>query len=243
MDLKKEAARVAYTFITNNTSIGLGDGVTVRWLAGYLKDGMNTGLNISIYTSSQQTQEFLQAEGITVLDISKADTLDQYFDGCDQIDGNLNALKSGAGIHTLEKLLASMAKKFIILADASKFVSKLESKFPLVLEVLPQATCFVLKEIQSLYQEASLSIRSSPDNADRPVLTRNGNYLINCRFSAWPEPEIIQDQCKKITGVVEISLFYKMVSEAIITGNHGILRYERKNNLVSIRQLPYESID
>ena len=69
MDLKKEAAAVAYTFIANNTSIGLGDGSTVRWLAGYLKDGIKTGLNVKVYTSSLQTQEFMQASGITVFDI------------------------------------------------------------------------------------------------------------------------------------------------------------------------------
>ena len=228
MDLKNEAALVAYTLITNNTSIGLGDGTTVRLLAGYLIDGMNAGLNVSVYSSSMQTQDLLQTAGITVHDISRADTLDLYFDGCDQIDNQLNALKSGSGIHTMEKLLASMAKKFIIIADASKYVSKLESKFPLVLEVLQQAISFVLKEMQSLYPEAKLSIRKPPDNGNKPILTRNGNQLMDCRFPEWPEPEIIQNQCKKITGVVEISLFYKLVNEAIIAGKDGILRYEEK---------------
>jgi len=228
MDLKKEAARVAYTFITANTSVGLGDGTTVRWLADYLIDGINKGLKVRVYTSSLPTQDYLQSAGITVFDISGADTLDLYFDGCDQIDCKLNALKSGSGIHTFEKLLATMAKRFIIMADASKFVSKLENKFPLVLEVLPQASSFVLKEMQTLYPEASLSIRKSPDNPEKPVLTRNGNYLMDCRFLKWPELKVLQKQSKKIIGVVEISLFYKMVTEAIIAGKDGIIRYERK---------------
>ena len=88
--------------------------------------------------------------------------------------------------------------------------------------------------MQTFYQEASLSIRNSPDNATGPVITRNGNYLIDCRFKEWPELEILQNLCKKITGVVEISLFYGMVNEAIIAGNYGILRYEKKNDLVSV---------
>src|ERR1700681_2201975 len=122
MDLKREAARVAFTLVTNNTLIGLGDGSTVRLLAGFLIDGMRAGLKVSIYTSSLQTQDFLLAAGINVNDISRADSLDLYFDGCDQIDSQLNALKSGSGIHTMEKLMASMAKKFVIIADDSKFV-------------------------------------------------------------------------------------------------------------------------
>jgi ribose 5-phosphate isomerase A len=228
MDLKKEASRVAYTLISNNTSVGLGDGTTVRLLAGYLIDGMNAGLNVRVYSSSEQTQDFLKVAGITASDIYGADTLDLYFDGCDQIDNQLNALKSGSGIHTMEKLLASMAKKFIIIADASKYVTKLESKFPLVLEILPQAISFIHKKMQSLYPEAKLSMRKSPDNGDKPIITRNGNYLMDCRFPEWPEPETVQIQCKKITGVVEISLFYNMVNEAIIAGEDGILRYEGK---------------
>ena len=123
-----------------------------------------------------------------------------------------------------------MAKKFIIMADAPKYVSKLESKIPLVLEILPMAISFVHKELQILYPEAALSVRKSPEDKNDPVLTRNGNYLMDCLFPEWPEPGIIQNQCKRITGVVEISLFYDLVDEAIIAGNHGVLRYERKNN-------------
>jgi ribose 5-phosphate isomerase A len=231
MDLKKEAARIAYTFVTNNTSIGLGDGATVRWLAGFLIEGMKTGLNVEIYTSSVQTRDFLLEAGITVLDISRTDALDQYFDGCDQIDHQLNALKSGSGIHTAEKLLASMAKKFVIMADASKFVPNLENKFPFVLEVLPEAISFVFKKMQSLYPEVSLSLRRLKDNPERPVLTRNGNNLVDCWFSEWPEAGVLQKQTKMITGVVEISLFYQMVNEAIIAGMDGIHRYKRENTL------------
>jgi ribose 5-phosphate isomerase A len=238
MDLKKEAARVAYTLITNNSSVGLGDGVTIRWLADYIIEGIKNGLTINLYTSSLKTQNFLQEAGMTVLDISSAETLDQYFDGCDQIDIQLNAFKSGAGIHTIEKLLASMAKKFILLAEDSKFVSKLDNKFPMVLEVLPQATFFVLKEMKSFFPEVSLLIRVS-DGKNSPVITRNGNYLVDCRFRELPELEFLQNFCKNITGVVEISLFYKIAKEAIIVGNQGTRRFERKNNLVTmIDQLP-----
>src|ERR1700712_1289370 len=145
MVVKKEAARVASTLVAGNTSVGLGDGSTVRLLAEYLTERMNAGLEIRLYTSSQQTLEFLQRRDVLVNDISRTDVLDIYFDGCDQIDGRLNALKSGSGIHTMEKLLASMAKKFVIIGDASKFVQKLDPKFPLVLEVVPQAVAFVQK--------------------------------------------------------------------------------------------------
>ena len=240
MDLKKEAARIAYAQIENNSTVGLGDGSAVRSLAGYLIGGIKTGQNFKLYTSSNTTQIVLKEAGLTILDISLADSLDLYFDGCDQVDNRLNALKSGSGIHTQEKLLAVMARKFILLADESKFISTFDPKFPLVLEVLPQARVYVMKKMKILFPDSTLSTRVST-NADELLLTRNGNPLIDCKFPQWPEPSDIQSHCKSLTGVVDISLFYQLASDAIIAGNHGICQYQRKNDLVNlISQYPLE---
>jgi ribose 5-phosphate isomerase A len=236
MDVKKEAVRVACNLVDDNTSVGLGDGSTVRLLAEFLIDRINVGLKVRLFTSSLQTQDFLQMAGVMVNDISHTDILDIYFDGCDQIDGRLNALKSGSGIHTMEKLLASMAKKFVIIGDDSKFVQRLDPKFPLVLEVLPLAIAFVQRIMLSLYPECTLTVRKLPDPEDQPVLTRNGNLLMDCWFREWPDLEMIQIQSKKITGVIEISLFYQMVNEAIIAGKDGIARYSKRNDQIHLLQ-------
>ncbi|HEX3767528.1 MAG TPA: ribose-5-phosphate isomerase A, partial [Puia sp.] len=139
MNGKREAARIASALVNDNESVGLGDGSTVRLLGEFLIERMKEGLNIRLFTSSRQTQDFLYTAGFIVNDISHTGTLDIYFDGCDQIDTRLNALKSGSGIHTMEKLLASMAKKFVIIGDAPKYVRKFDPKIPLVLEVIPAA--------------------------------------------------------------------------------------------------------
>lgn len=236
MDIKKEAARVACNLVDDNTSVGLGDGSTVRLLAEFLTERINAGLKVRLFTSSLQTHDFLQAAGVMVNDIAGTNILDIYFDGCDQIDGRLNALKSGSGIHTMEKLLASMAKKFVIMADASKFVQRLDPKFPLVLEVLPLAVGFVQRIILSLYPECSIVVRNSSIQEGKPVLTRNGNLLLDCRFREWPDLEMIQIQCKKITGVIEISLFYQMVNEAIIADNEGVARYIKRSDQILLLQ-------
>ncbi|HEX3079233.1 MAG TPA: ribose-5-phosphate isomerase A, partial [Puia sp.] len=137
--------------------------------------------------------------------------------------------KSGSGIHTMEKLLASMAKKFVIIGDESKFVQRFDPGFPLVLEVLPVAVAYVQRIMSSLYPVSVLAIRLLPDQEYEPVLTRNGNLLLDCHFQEWPDLEDLHFQCKKITGIVEISLFYQLVNVAIIAGKDGISRYERKN--------------
>jgi ribose 5-phosphate isomerase A len=233
MDLKKEVARMAFALVNNQSSVGLGDGVTIRWLADHMIEGIRNGLSIRLFTSSTTTENYLQEAGISVLDISVAKELDQYFDGCDQVDHDLNAFKSGAGIHTTEKLLASMAKQFILLADDSKFVLKLENKFPLVLEVIPPAVSFVSELMKSFFPGLSLSVRLS-DGTNQPVITRYGNLLIDCRFPELPPLSILQNYCKNITGVVDISLFYQIASNAIIAGHQRTRSFERKNNRVTL---------
>jgi ribose 5-phosphate isomerase A len=83
--------------------------------------------------------------------------------------------------------------------------------------------------MSSLYPVSVLAIRLLPDQEYEPVLTRNGNLLLDCHFQEWPDLEDLHFQCKKITGIVEISLFYQLVNVAIIAGKDGISRYERKN--------------
>ena len=77
--------------------------------------------------------------------------IDIYFDGCDQFDNQLNALKSGGGIHTQEKLLASMAKQFVLVGDETKRVDSFDVKFPLVIEMLPQSLLYVPFKIEKLF--------------------------------------------------------------------------------------------
>ena len=236
MDPKKMAARKAAELIRDGSSVGIGAGSTMLYLCECVKEKIESEWVLKLFTSSADTAKFLRQLHIEVLETSLTARLDIYFDGCDQIDGRLNALKSGSGIHTMEKLLASMAKKFVIIGDASKFVQRLDTKFPLVLEVLPSAIAFVHKIILSLYPDCTLTLRKSPGPEDKPVLTRNGNLLLDCWFREWPELEMIQIQCKKITGVIEISLFYQMVNEAIIANYDGIARYVKRNDQIHLLQ-------
>jgi ribose 5-phosphate isomerase A len=227
MDFKREAARVAYTRIKNHSTVGLGDGSTIRWLADFITEGIKNGLEVDLYTSSSTTKTHLQAAGVIVQNIAGVSELDQYFDGCDQVDHAFNAFKSGSGIHTSEKLLASMAKEFILLAEESKYVSRLDNRFPLVLEVIPESLLFVSKKMKSVFPGVTVSVRYS--ETGEPMTTRYGNILADCRFPVMPELDKLQDDSKSITGVVEISLFYKLAHGAIIAGTDGTSIYGIQN--------------
>ena len=66
-------------------------------------------LDIKVVTPSWETKQKCEEAGLTVIPLSEATEVDVAFDGCDQVDEHLHALKSGGGIHTDEKLVARMA--------------------------------------------------------------------------------------------------------------------------------------
>ena len=126
MSLKKEAALKAISFIKPRQLVGLGAGSTIAFIVELLSEQVKAGLELNVLTSSFSTNQLLLQKGFSVLPVADVEEIDIYFDGCDQVDHHLNALKSGGGIHTKEKLLASMATQFILAGDESKYVAHLQ---------------------------------------------------------------------------------------------------------------------
>lgn len=221
MDLKKEAAGKAATLISDKSIVGLGAGSTIAHLVNFLGKEVENGLQIRFATASFSTRLLLYKNDLNVLPTASLSEIDIYFDGCDQVDKNLNALKSGGGIHTHEKLLASMAHEFVLIGDEAKLVDRFDDRFPLVTEVLPEAMSFVTARLAQLFPGVQSAFRIS-DKKDGFVITDNGNYLLDLRFPQWPDLATINPILKTITGIVETSLFYKLAHKAIIAGKDGI---------------------
>jgi ribose 5-phosphate isomerase A len=221
-DFKKEAARAALKFIKRDSVIGFGAGTTIAHLVGFIKEDPALASSISVVTSSFTTRMLLQKSGFRVHEMGSTDRIDLYFDGCDQFDRQLNALKSGGGIHTREKILAAMAGEFIIIGDESKYVEELDGKYPLVIEVIPDALSFVLARLPEIFEGSVPVIRMS-EKTDGAAITGNGNYLIDCRFARFPEPARVNDLAGMIPGVLEHSLFYGIAHKALIAGEKGTI--------------------
>jgi ribose 5-phosphate isomerase A len=221
-DFKKEAARAALKFIKRESVIGFGAGTTIAHLVGFIKEDPALASSISTVTSSFTTRLLLENTGFTVKEMSATTNIDLYFDGCDQFDLQLNALKSGGGIHTREKILAAMAHEFIIIGDESKYVEQLDGKYPLVIEVIPDALSFVLARLPEIFDSPASTVRLS-DKKDGAVITENGNFLVDCRFANFPEPARVNDLVGMMPGVLAHSLFYRMAHKALIAGVNGTL--------------------
>ncbi|MEO6289317.1 MAG: ribose 5-phosphate isomerase A [Ginsengibacter sp.] len=227
MNFKKEVAAKAISLVSAHDIVGLGAGSTIAYAVEFLKKKkIEEGLVVEFVTSSFSTMQLLVKEKLPVFPASSFKEIDIYFDGCDQFDKQLNALKSGGGIHTQEKLLASMAKQFVLVGDESKLADVFDAKYPLVLEIVPQAFSFTPYKIKQLYKGINMSMRMN-DQKDGPVITENGNYLLDIYFERWPALPGINPAFKSIAGVVETSLFYGIAHKAIIAGENGVRTLEK----------------
>jgi ribose 5-phosphate isomerase A len=219
-DYKMEAAKAALQFIKPGQIIGVGAGSTIANLLSLLAVDGGLSSSLTFATSSFKTANLIMAHGFNLLGSSNVKSLDIYFDGCDQFDAGLNALKSGGGIHTSEKIMASLANEFIILGDAAKSVQSLDTTYPLVLEVLPTALQLVNQWLTKNIPDAKTTMRMSTQK-DGAVITENGNYLLDVYFKEiMPLAEM--NAIKMVPGVLEHSLFYGLATKAIIADTDGI---------------------
>lgn len=220
-DYKQEAARRAAGFIQPGDTIGLGAGSTMGHLIAAIKASPGLAPTIKTLSSSFSTRQRLLQEGFTVLDSGWTASLDWYFDGCDQFDRCLNALKSGGGVHTAEKVLAAMADDFVLVGDASKRVDHFDATYPLVVEVIPEALAYVADRLKRFFNPVRSELRLG-DKKDGAVITERGNFLIDNWFETFPEPAMLNERILAIPGVLEHSLFYDMAQKAVTAGPEGI---------------------
>ncbi|MCF6404105.1 ribose 5-phosphate isomerase A [Chitinophaga filiformis] len=220
-DHKQEAAKAAVSLISAGQNIGLGGGKTIAYLAELLAEDPPLMQSLTVTTSSFDTNVLLHAKGFRLVAPSLVSKLDIYFDGCDVFDRQLNALKSGGGIHAMEKLLASAADRFILLGDAGKFQAALNPKYPIAIEFLPQALEIVKRRIGELFPGTRFVQRMSTEKIGA-LISDNGNMLADVYFDSFPDPKQLNVDVKMIPGLVEHSLFYGMAHQAVISGDDGV---------------------
>lgn len=207
--MKRLCAKAALELVPDEGVIGLGGGETIGYLAEYIKE---SGKSVEVVTPSEATKKICRELGITVMDTSRAKEVEIAFDGCDQVDGELNAYKSGGGIHTLEKVIARMSKEYVLLVDESKAADCLGNTIPVVLDIVPESIQYVTAQVQAL--GASVKVRNE--------------HLLEVSYRELPRLEVMDRQLKQITGVIETSLFYQIATKALIAGEDGVRTLDRK---------------
>ncbi|MBQ2313342.1 MAG: ribose-5-phosphate isomerase RpiA [Treponema sp.] len=209
--------------IFSGMKIGLGTGSTampaVKRLAERIADG--TLHDIKAVATSFQTVLACEELGIpvyTLNDRAIGGKLDLAIDGADEIGPGNTLIKGGGAALLREKIIAYNAAAFAIVADESKVVSDHGTKFPLPVEIIPEARIPVVQALQEL--GAACTLREGLRKAG-PVITDNGNMILDCLWKKAVDPRQMEDAINAVTGVVECGFFTKLTPTAFVAHADG----------------------
>jgi len=198
---KQAAGEEAARLVKNNMVVGLGTGSTTAYAIKELGRRVSEGLNILGVPTSYQSA-FLAAEnGIPLTTLDEHPVLDLDIDGADQV-ANFIAIKGGGAAHTREKIVAESAKKFVVVVDESKVTDVLSHPVPL--EVIPFARKLVEKNVARLGGKTEVRMGV---NKDGPVISDNGNFIIDADFGEIDDPGSLNKALSNCTGIVEHGIF------------------------------------
>ncbi len=210
--LKLQAAIASLQYIEDDTIIGVGTGSTVNFfIAELIKIKHRVKACVS---SSEASANLLKAGGIEVMELNNAGTLSLYVDGADEVTRHLAMIKGGGGALTREKIVAAASQKFVCIADETKLVDVL-GKFPLPVEVIPMARSYVARELVKLGGHPEWRVKEI-DGAMKPVVTDNGNWILDVRGLTIADPLALETEVNQITGVVTNGLFVKRGADVLL---------------------------
>lgn len=213
--MKHLVADAAVQRVESGMILGLGSGSTAALFIEELGRRMRAGelADIAGVPTSFQAAQLAQEYGIPQISLNEIGHIDLAVDGADEVDPHRNLIKGGGACHTREKLVDSRARTFLVVVDATKLSPVLGSTFPLPVEVLPEAYRQVMDALRDLgaVPELRMAVRKAG-----PVVTDQGNLVVDARFTAIEEPGEMERTINAIPGVLDNGLFVGMADEVLV---------------------------
>ena len=219
------ASRAVDELVEDGMVLGLGSGSTVAHAVERLSERVRAeGLEVLCVPTSYQIAFLAIEHGLMLTSLDEHPEPDLAIDGADRVDKRLDLIKGGGAALTREKIVDSAAKRLAIVVDESKLVDRLgEDGFPVPLEVIPMAVKPVLRRLEALGAREARVRESGPGKVG-PVVTDNGNLIIDAYFGPIEEPGRLDVALKTIPGVVETGLFVGMADLVYVGTSTGEVR-------------------
>jgi ribose 5-phosphate isomerase A len=223
---KKNAALEAVEHVQDRFVVGLGSGSTATYAIKEIGNRIkHEKIRVLGVPTSYQTFMLAVKCGIPITTLEEHPTVDLTIDGADQIDQELNLIKGMGGALAREKIVAFASKKLIIVADESKKVKILgENNHPVPIEVVPFAASLITRKIEEM---GGKPILREDTKKVGPVITDNGNMLIDANFGLIYDPAGLENKLKMIPGVVETGLFVKMAGVIYLGTSNSVKKFEK----------------
>ncbi len=226
-DAKRAAGVEVARLVEDGMIVGLGTGSTaapaIRELGRRVRD---EGLHITGTPTSFASEILAREVGIPLCDLSEIDAIDIAFDGADEVDPNIDVIKGRGAAQTREKVVASLARRFIILVDESKLVDRLGAQMPLPIEVIPMASFPIKRKLEGLGAEVSLRMGQRKDG---PVVTDQGLWILDANFKpAISNPEELDHVLLTTPGVLDHGLFLGLATDVFVGKADGSVEYRQR---------------
>jgi ribose 5-phosphate isomerase A len=221
-EAKRMAARRALEFVEDGMLLGLGSGTTSAIFIQELGARVKQGLRVRGIATSTASEKLAESLSIPITNFEESPELDLAIDGADEVGPGLALIKGGGGALLREKIVASAARRFIVIADSTKLVHQL-GRFPLPVEVIQMALPIVNRKLAALGLKPKL--RHHPDGSE--YITDEGNYILDCACGKITNTVKTAADIRGIPGVVEHGLFLGMASLALIASDTGVIKVSK----------------
>ncbi|MFB6296423.1 MAG: ribose-5-phosphate isomerase RpiA [Halobacteriales archaeon] len=215
---KRRAGDRAAREISDGSVVGLGSGSTAAHAIRALGERIEEGLEVEGVPTSFQAREVAKEADIRLRAPEDVEGVDVAIDGADQVAGDA-LIKGGGGAHAREKLIDAAAEEFLVVVDERKPVETLDA--PVSVEVLPEARSIVAADLREAGGEPALRRASEKSG---PVVTDNGNLLLDCSFGAIEDPAALARRLDGIPGTLEHGLFVGLADVVYVGTEDGVER-------------------
>lgn len=202
---KKKVGVYAARMVPDGGVVGLGTGstaaFTIQELGRRIKEENFKCLGVP---TSYHAAILAREQGIPLITLDDVSAMDIAIDGADEVDPNKNLIKGGGAAHTREKIVDSLAKRFVVVVDESKLVEKLGKKWPVPIEVLSFAVNPVMRRLKEMGGEPQLRMGVKKDG---PVISDEGNLIVDAKFPDISNPALLEKEINGIPGVLDNGIF------------------------------------
>jgi ribose 5-phosphate isomerase A len=209
-ELKALVGQAALSYVVPGEVVGVGTGSTVNKFIdalATLKDKIPGAVSSSVAST-----ERLRQHGIPVFEAEAVEQLSVYIDGADEIDAQGYMIKGGGAALTREKIVAAQSRRFVCIADESKWVATLGA-FPLPVEVIPMAAARIMRQFAAMGGQASVRMKEG-----KPLVTDNGQHILDVRGLKISDPLSFESAVNQWPGVITVGVFAHQKASVCLLG-------------------------
>lgn len=217
-------ASEAASLVEDGAIVGLGTGRAASMFVRALADRVHDGLRVRGVPTSTSTERLARELSIPLASLDEVEAIDVDVDGADEVDPHMTLIKGHGGALVRERVVATLARRFVILVGEEKIVPYLGAHMAVPVEVVPFAVPAVRRGLEAL--GAAVELRRGDEGT---FVSDNGNPILDARFDRIADAAELERRIDEIPGVVDCGLFVGMADLVLVQTETSFRALERRS--------------